>query len=495
MLRRTRRSFLAAGATAGAALLAACGAPATSTPAPAKPVEGSKPSAPSTSAPAAAAPAPTQAPAAPAKPAEPTKPAAQTAAPQAGAAPVGKVQATIRVLHRAGTEGDTIDVRAKEWAERNSNVVLKPEGYAGAEYFQKVQTLFAGGQIGEVIWNGIGNIRSWALKNQTIALDEFIKADNFDSAPYFKDAWDGQIVEGKHYGITFKAHPGSALLYFNKALFDEAKIPYPTDDTKLDQHVENATKLVKAPDQWGYMIPIHDGQHYPFQIRLFGPQMISKDGKTSQVAQPEAIASLEFDRKLLHDLKASPSRAAMTGNPRDLFAAGKIAMYKSGTWDLSVGKVIKTKFPWSVALFPRGPQGNRGAVLTLDFMSITTNSKFRPESWEIVKWLTDRRTGILLGLGGKPDTGNSGTAGGRKDVYESEELLKNPDYTPDVHEARKRSLNETSIYNTPANGRLPEVQDVIGQNTAKVYAGDTKDVGPFAQEMHKLVQVVLDKPL
>jgi hypothetical protein len=68
----------------------------------------------------------------------------------------------------------------------------------------------------------------------------------------------------------------------------------------------------------------------------------------------------------------------------------------------------------------------------------------------------------VLGLGGKPDTGNSGTAGGRKDVYESDELLKNPDYTPDVHEARKRSLNESSIYNTAANGRMPEAFDLIG---------------------------------
>ena len=150
-------------------------------------------------------------------------------------------------------------------------------------------------------------------------------------------------------------------------------------------------------------------------------------------------------------------------------------MYKAGTWDLSVGKVIKDKFKWSVVLVPRGPKGNRGAMFGQDYMSIPRPRRSRPEAWQVVKALCDRRTGILLGLGGTPGGGNSGTAGGRPDVYESEELRNNPDYTPEVHAARVRSLKETTLINFPANHRIAEMLSVVTNAMEQMWSGTKPD--------------------
>ena len=130
----TRRAFLRL-STLGAVsvgFLAACGgAPASPTAAPAKPAaEPTKP--------AAAA--------------EPTKPAAAGAAVPAVIKPSsGSKGITLRYHSRTGAEADTLNERLPEFAEK-MGVEIKPEQFPGNEYYQKMQTLIAGGQLGDTMW-------------------------------------------------------------------------------------------------------------------------------------------------------------------------------------------------------------------------------------------------------------------------------------------------------------------------------------------------------
>ena len=421
------------------------------------------------------------------------QPAARPAAAQT-AAPAKKTDVIVRVHGPAGNQGDILEQRAKEFADENRGIKMKLELFPTNEYATKVQTLVAGKQLGDVLWSfSLGTYRQWAAKGVLAPLDEFIKADSYDPNQFYKNGWEGQIINGKHYGITYKAHPGSSLLYYNKTLFAAAGLKEPTDDMTWDQLVDAATKLTKG-DTYGYFTPLNHPYHQLVMTRVYGGQLISPDGKTAQFNSPESLQGLQFDYEAVHVRKISTPMKDVPSNPRDVFAAGHAAMYKAGTWDLSVGKVIKDKFAWSVVLVPRGPKGNRGAMFGQDYMSISATSKIKPEAWQVVKALCDRRTGILLGLGGTVGGGNSGTAGGRPDVYESEELRNNPDYTPDVHAARVRSLKETTLINFPANQRVAETFSVITSAMEQTWAG-TKPDKAWADSVNANIQAVLDKPV
>ena len=476
--RVSRRAFLAlsAGGVFGSSLLAACGPnrpPSSQPAAPAK--TESQPAAPAAS---------TQAPA---------KPAAQAAPGQPGTAKM-----TVRYHGPAGNQGDIVEMRAKELMAEKPNLDIKLELYPSTEYLQKVQTLIAGNQLGDVFWavSSAATYHQWAAKGILHHIDDLVKRDNLNPNDYFENAWKGQVVNGQMWGLTFKGHPGASLLFFNKDLFAKAGLPEPTDDMSLDQFLEASKKLTQG-DVYGYLNPINGAQHLTFQVRLFGSQLISEDGTKAQFNTPEAIQAMQWDYDTIHTLKVSPPRDLVPQepqNPADFFVGGKAAMYKTGTWDMSMGKRIKDNFKWSAVLFPRGPKGNRGAMFSQDYLVINKNTKALDGAWEVVKGFCDKRTGILLGLGGTPNNGNSGTAGGRPDVYESEELRTNADYTVDVHETRNRSLKETSPFNYPKNYRMNEIVTVYRNAMDEVWSGQ-KPTKEWADGINSQAQAVVDKPL
>ena len=409
-------------------------------------------------------------------------------------APAAKGEVIVRVHAPAGNQGDIVEQRAKEFAEENRGIRMKLELFPTNEYVTKVQTLIAGKQLGDVLWSfSVSTYRAWAARGVLAPLDDYVKTDKYDPNQFYKNGWDGQVVNGKHYGITYKAHPGSSLLYYNRDLFAAAGLKEPTDDMTWDQLVDAATKLTKG-GVYGYFTPLNHPHHHLFMTRIYGGQIISPDGKTALFNSPESLQALQFDYDLVNARKIAPPMKDVPSNPRDVFVNGNTAMYKAGTWDLSVGKVIKDKFKWSVVLAPRGPKGNRGAMFGQDYMSIAATSKVKTEAWQVVKALCDRRTGILLGLGGTPGGGNSGTAGGRPDVYESEELRNNPDYTPEVHATRVRSLKETTLINFPANHRIAEVLSVVTNAMEQMWSG-TKPDKAWADTVNANMQAVLDKPV
>lgn len=461
-----RRLFIRVTALGGAsvALLVACG-----------------PNAPSAAKPAPPAPA-----------AVPAKPAAQQAAPATKGQPV-----VIRYHGPANNQSDIVEIRAKEILEEK-NIQVKLELFPSTEYLQKVQTLIAGNQVGDVWWavSSAATYHQWSAKGILLEIDDLIKRDNVNPNDYFKNAWDGQVINGKMYGLSFKAHPGASLLYFNKDLFAKGGIKEPTDDWTLEQFLDAAKKLTGA-DTFGYLVPLNHDQHPTFMANLFGNQLISKDGTKAQFSSPEVLQAITWDYDNVYGRKISPTRELVPQppqNPGDFFVAGKAAMFKTGTWDLSLGKRIKDTFKWSAVLFPRGPKGNRGAMFSQDYCVISAKTKEKDASWEVVKSLCDKRTGILLGLGGTPNNGNSGTAGGRPDVYESDELRNNPDYTQDVHETRNRSLKETTPFNYPKNYRMAEIVTAYKQAMDAVWAGKqpTKE---WAEEVNQGLQQIIDKPL
>lgn len=407
----------------------------------------------------------------------------------------GQEAVDIRVHGNSGIEGDVLEQRAREITEANPGIRVVPELFIQAEYFQKIQVLIAGNQLGDVMFSTTftGTYNLWAAKGVYAPLDEFIEAEGFDPSPYFPAAWEGQKVNGQIRGITFKAHPSASLLYFNRDLFAAAGVPEPTDETTLDEFVEAAQALTQG-EIFGYFAQPSYFQHYPTMAQLFGRQLFSDDGAQAHFNSEESLQALQFDYDNIHVRKIHPPRELAPENPRDLFVNGRVATYKSGTWDVSLGKQVRDAFRWGVVQFPRGPRGDRAAMFTQDCMGVTEASEHKAEAWEVVKALTDRRTGILLGLGGEQGTGNSGTAGGRIDVYESDELRNNPDYTPDVNDARYRALQAAVPLNLAQNYRQTEILAVVTNAMDELWAG-TRPEQAWADGVNDRIQDILDQLL
>jgi multiple sugar transport system substrate-binding protein len=483
--RVTRRRLLAAmGGLSAVALLAACGAPAapTATPAPAaKPAAGA---------------APTAAPAA-----KPAAGAAPTAAPAAGAAPAPAASkpATgapipMRLHVRAGPEEDLWPAIVPKFEQEN-NVKFELIQVPGAEHVQKIQTMVAGGQLGDVIhiFTGDSSFQMFFSSGVLIGLDPFIQKDNYDMNQYYKFCADICKIDGKYGGLPFKGHPSRVGVFYNKDVFDAAGVPVPTNDMTYEQLAEAAKKLHKQSGQdvqmYGWSNPAKDPEWYILMSRMGGGDLYSDNGTKANLNNPDSQWgwAWTYDRMNKDKVMLNPIGANPTVN--DLFLSGKLAFHRANVGTKAAFANID-KFQWGMSLAPKGPKGQRGSLAQADVVGVTQFSKVPELSWAFIKLMTNKESGIILG---KQTGAKSATPGGRPDVYESPELL-NLKMPPGVQENTMIAMKEAEPFTQPANYRGPEIQRAIDPLYESLLLDKHKPDKEFFGQLNQAVQDILDKP-
>ncbi|MCU0507932.1 MAG: substrate-binding domain-containing protein [Anaerolineae bacterium] len=223
----SRREFLKLGGSglAAAAFLSACGG--------AQPTQAPAPAAPAAEATTAPAAAPT------------TAPAAKAA--------MGPIEFL--------AWGDTTDGPAWEklgpaYTAKTGNVVnITPVADPNANFYTKLQTMFAGGTPPHLSSFQGWEWQTYQDKDLLQAVDEWIARDNATAAypAGFTSVEQSTKRGGKTYLIPLQA--GVMVMFYAKRIFDEAGVAYPKDDWTFDQFVETAQKLTDAgKGTFGYQV-------------------------------------------------------------------------------------------------------------------------------------------------------------------------------------------------------------------------------------------------
>jgi ABC-type glycerol-3-phosphate transport system substrate-binding protein len=431
------------------------------------------------------------------KPAE-APPAATSAA---AAAPTAQGAGRELRLHvRTGNEADTLADRLPEFESKFPGTKVKIESFPGAEYFTKLQTLTAGGQLGDVFW-GIVH-QGWSpfflASGITMPLDSLIESDKFDLNQYYPVAIQAvRVFENRVLGLPFKLQPFAIGLYYNSNAFDEEKVQAPTLNTTQDEFIEIAKKMTKndasgRPVRFGFL-PALIGSAYESLVtvvRPFGGDVMTSDGTKAQLNTPAAAAGMKWIYDMVFMHKVAPSVQQLGGDPASpqdsMFVAGTGAMYQAGSSAKSLPTRVKDKFVVKDTLMPMGPGNNRGSMAGVDVIMMNKQTKFQTESWELVKMLCDKETGIRLGEG---TGGASGTCGARPDAFNDRRLLANP-----LHQVWIKAAEDAGPLYVPANFRGGEIDTFIKQKMGGLYNGDEKPEQTFFDDLNNGVQQILDKP-
>jgi len=465
--RTNRRRFLVCvGGVGAAALLVACGAPAqpTATPAPAKPAAGA---------------APTVAPA---------------AAPKAAAGVT-----TLRLHCRLGPEDDMWPQILPKFEQEN-NAKVELEQVAGQqEYLQKLQTLVAAGQVGDVahVFTGDSSFQMFFSSGMLVSLEKFVADDKFDLNQYYKFCVDICKVDGKLGGLPFKGHPSRCGIFYNKDLFDAAGIKVPTNDSSYDDLVAAAKKLHKASasgdvDVFGWSNPgKNDLEWYIVLTRAggaTGSDLFIEDGKKSGMQNPDAQWGWKWVYDMMNTHKIMLNPLASNPAPNDLFLSGKLAMLQANLGQKAAYAKLD-KFKWGMSIAPKGPKGRRGTMAQADVVALTKYSKAPELGWKLLKAITSKEAGIALGR--QSAGGRSATPGGRPDVYEA--LLDLP-MPPGVQENTMLAMKEVEPYIQPANFRGPEIIRAIDPLYEALILDKNKPDSQYFTQLHQAIQDILDKP-
>jgi multiple sugar transport system substrate-binding protein len=472
-----RRDFLGAAAlgSVSAILLAACGQ----------------------ASPAAPATTPTSAGAA-ARSSAPTPQSTPTAAPAATAAPQSAGQITLRYHARTGSEADALNDRLPVFTQQ-TGAQVKVETFPGGEYYQKMQTLISGDQIGDVFWMSLGiGWPLWGATGILHPLDEFVASEKFDLTQYYKSATVQLSYQGKLYGLPFKLQPGQMGLYYNYNQIKDAGAKEPTLDMSFDDLVALSKQLTKGSgsrvDVFGFLPYFTDAsdvgggwQLATNYVRAWGAELISEDGTKSLLTDAKFKASVQWLHDVVFKEKAAPSYKQVTGNnPDQMFVAGAATMFQSGSWTKSVQTRVKDKFEVRDSLMPKGPAGKRGSMAIADLIGFKQKTQHVQESWQLVKFLTDKEMGVRLGGG---TGGASGTCGGRPDVFHDDRLAKNP-----LHKVWIDAAEGAEPPRIAANFRTAEYNQALWQKMIGLWIGDVQPTDSFFSDLDSACQQVLDLP-
>lgn len=401
---------------------------------------------------------------------------------------------------RTGNEADTLGDRLPEFEAKFPGTKVKIESFPAAEYFTKLQTLTAGGQLGDVLW-GIVH-QGWGpfflSSGVTLPLDSLVESDKFDLNQYYPVAVQAiKIHQGQVLGLPFKLQPFAIGLYYNSTAFDEEKVQPPTLDTTMDDMVEIAKKMTKndasgRATRFGFL-PAVIGSGYESLVtivRPFGGDVINADGTKAVVNSPAAVTGMKwiYDMVFLH--KVAPSVQQLGGDPASpqdsMFVAGSGAMYQAGSSAKSLPTRVKDKFVVKDTLMPMGPGKSRGSMAGVDVIMLNKQTKFQKQSWELTKMLCDKETGIRLGEG---RGGASGTCGARPDAFNDPRLAANP-----LHTIWIKAAEDAGPLYVPANFRGGEIDTLIKQKLGGLYNGDEKPEQKFFDDLNDGVQQILGKP-
>ncbi len=376
----------------------------------------------------------------------------------------------------------------KPFEEKNPTVKINLQEIPWNGYYDKYQTLSAGGQAPDIAFVSAAWIQDFAKLGIAMNLDPFLeKTGAFsekDADKYFLKTLDGLRypgTKGALYAIPYEWV--TIVFFYNKDIFDAASEPYPTNDWTYEKIAEVGKKLTKVEGdkitQFGFI------SHWDYSIldsSLYanGGSILTDDYTKAVLDSPENEATVQWWVDQIQKNKIAPLPAEFTeGGPEALFGSGKVAMAILGVWGIDTCRA-QTKFKWDIAMLPKGTV-KQTAVQWPNQFAISSKTKVPDEAFNFAMFaIRPDRPADTVGIGKVPVI---------KAMANSETWLE-----ADKAPANKKAILETGEVAVPLQMgfRWTEWRDAMNQELQLSYV-DNRPVAESLAKANAAVQAILDR--
>lgn len=259
-----------------------------------------------------------------------------------------------------------------------------------SEYWTMLEAGAQGGSLPDVFWMHSNESERYMSNGMLLDLTDRIAAsEKIQVENYPSEIWNLYTHDSKYYAVPKDID--TIALWYNKAMFDEAGLAYPTADWTWEDMGEAARKLTK-PDgsQYGLAMNISDGQSTWFNMVYDnGGYIISEDKKTSGLDDPKTIEALEMFKSWC-DEGLMPSLEIMAENSDSvLFESGKVAMITQGSWMINEYKANEyTSKNCDIVELPKNATtGRRASIYNGLGWAASANCEHPDEAWALIEYL------------------------------------------------------------------------------------------------------------
>lgn len=294
---------------------------------------------------------------------------------------------TIRIGTWEGGNGLQMqEAIAAAYMEENPNVTVIVESVPD-NYGTKLLTQIAGGDAPDIFQIGDGDVSMFQSRGALANLTPFIEGENgLDLNEFLTEVVEVGNIDGNFY--TLPKDYSTYAVYYNKNLFDEAGIEYPTSDWTWDEFYEISQQLTDAEnDRWGTNLPGASNRDILPLIYSFGGDIIAEDGSTviGYMNSPETIAALEFFDEMKRSGVAPTATQTEALQGTDLFVSERVAMNPTGIWPTQ--SYIDAGMNFGVVEVPGGDAGQFSTIYYAGY-GIYSDTDIPEEAWDYLKYLS-----------------------------------------------------------------------------------------------------------
>ena len=225
-------------------------------------------------------------------------------------------------------------VEAYEKSHEGVTVEIQLTPYKGGEYWTKLEAAATGGTAPDVFWLNVLHAQSYQEGDVLLDLTKYIEDSDLDIHQNFPEALvDMYTFDDKIYAIP-KDFDTNALWY-NKEIFDQANVPYPTDDWTMDDLIETARQLKESGLDEGvapFACPVDFQTWYYQTIYANGGWILNEDKTETGYTDPKTQEGIQIYIDMIEE-GLSPSLADLTDTSPDArFEGGNLAMIFAGSY-------------------------------------------------------------------------------------------------------------------------------------------------------------------
>lgn len=373
-----------------------------------------------------------------------------------------------------------------DFESKNPNIKVEVLGNQSAD---KILTAITSGQGPDVFLNLWPNIATWSDKGALLDLTDLTKEADFDAQDILKGAWERATYKGKIYGIPYNAV--SSELFYNKDMLKAAG--YDKAPETIEELIEMNDKITKKDSngnitQLGFLpdFPWLDNVLWPVS---FGADWI--DEKTNKITfdTPEMKAAYQWQADLYKKYGAENLQKYKSGfgdGAQNPFVSGKLAMTFFPEELINSIQKYNPKLNYGVVPIPYPkdkPELKGSMFITSNVWNVSSKTKYKDESWKLIKFLNSKETMQTLANETK---GMSGLLS-RKSV-----LNNMPEDTPKELKDVAKMLQGDNVKGFPMLAYINEYLTIINDEMQLTLTGK-QTVDEAAKKVQDKVQPIADK--
>ena len=280
-------------------------------------------------------------------------------------------------------------------AETGIHVVVQPVPGDEDEYKAKINIDLMGGSTVDVVETlGPKDYSRQVSAGFFMPLNEAVEEAGID--PYSIYGANLPVEDdGNYYALPFKQE--MYCVFYNKALFDEAGVPYPEGPWTWDEYVETAQKLTdKKKGVYGSFMNADLPWMYMPAQQLAVP--FYKEDGSCNFDDPVFKEYAEWFKYISNDLGVQPSVAELEAENANwnyyALEGCRLAMFPQGNWFtrlLNSQEDYPKDWNYGVAPLPSAGEGGNNNLVSLGYVAINKNAAHPEEALTYALWIAENQ--------------------------------------------------------------------------------------------------------